>query len=413
VRERANTVIDAADRAEALAAQGLESLLDASDPLTRYIGLERYGNSTALLRGHRQIEAEYSPDRGPTSFPLPIYWVRWGEAIEVGIAHPTASACPPEMAPVAIHPAAAAAPARNPDELLNAVPTSSGRTVLIPSPTGLEFLKLHHPGVLGRFPRPLNLAKWLSGLEVWALIAGSDAELSCRVMPEPGGVYLDSDDRRGFGCIRRYDEWLWQRMGHGAQLYPFFSILRRGCDGSPLVFERIARDAATTPTTLCLRIVELLVTAFWELAWGLGLIPEFHTQNCLLLVGPDGTDLTLVIRDLTDVRVDVSRRAELGLESVVSCYAAMHRDRPEDYFPFRSYAYDRNLGEVVVQRLVTCAAAGDATVERELLAEARRIAFRALPPDEAYFRPSDRCFAYSAAQASPELVDTGRHPILR
>jgi hypothetical protein len=293
------------------------------------------------------------------------------------------------------------------------VPTSSGRTVLVPSPTGLEFLKLHHPGVLGRFPRPLNLPKWLSGLEVWALIAGSHTDLSCRVMPEPGGVYLDSIDRRGFGCIRRYDEWLWQRMERGAQLYPFFSILHCGGDGSPLVFGRIARDAGTNPASLCLRVVELLVTAFWELAWGLGLIPEFHTQNCLLLAGPDRTDLTLVIRDLTDVRVDVSRRAQLGLESVVSCYAAMHRDRPEDYFAFRSYAYDRNLGEVLVQSLVACAGAGDATVERELLAEARRIALRALPPDEAYFRPSDRCYAYSDAQTSPELVDTGRDPILR
>jgi hypothetical protein len=405
-------VLDAAARAAVLAAQGVETLLDTSDPLTRYIGMERYVHSVPAR--HAQVADEYSPINGRVSFPLPVYWIPWGEAVEIGKAHPTGCACPPQTAPVVLHPSTAGdAPAFEPDEVLEGVPTASGRTVLVPSANGLEFLKLNHPGVLGRFPRSFKLAKWLSGLEVWALISGSGFDLSCHVMPEPGGVYLDRRDRPGFGWIRRYDEWLWDRMARGAHLHPFFSLLRDEPDGSPLVFERVADDTGNTPASLCLQITELLVSSYWELAWGLGLIPEFHRQNCLLLVGPDGDDLTLVVRDLTDVRVDVSRREQLGLETVVSCYAAIHRDRSEDYFARRSYAYDRNLGEILVQRLIHTAAGGDERLERELLEEARRLAQRAMPPDDGYFQPPHQMFTYADVDVGPELIDAGRGPFLR
>ena len=89
--------------------------------------------------------------------------------------------------------------------------------------------------------------------------------------------------------------------------------------------------------------------------------------------------------------------------------------RPDlpDYFARRSFAYDRNVGELIVKRLISRAAGGDASVERELLAEARSISRRALPPDESYFQPQDRYFAYAEVDTNPKLIETGKPPILR
>lgn len=372
-----------------------------------YLELERYWNDGSPSGFNETVSSRYAPTSTGT-FRMPVFEANIDACIQVG--RPPSSLGGGQSGatlPVPMHPDAidatiqtAHAMRRRPIAWKEVVPTASGRTVLmVDEPT--QFIKLHYPAFLGRYPRDLRLFKWLAALENSRELRSHEQAFppTMGYLPEDAGTFVAGSMETGFGVI--YRSAAARPVQEQARvLIPAFSLFARRQTGSLIC--QILRARRDPFESLMGEFVEPLLSAYALLADRLGMIPECNAQNVLFEATPELCVSRVVFRDLGDMFKDLSRRAELGLHTAFCDYKSIDRARDRDYFERRSFSFDFKLGEYILGPLIAMVAEGMGVDVRRLQCAVREVALSTMPDPEEYFGSRTTWFSY------PDEVQPGR-----
>jgi len=285
-----------------------------SDPQESFVYSERYLNtgSPSGFSSINEVSPRFQPIDGDRSFLLPFIKLR--DVTKVGKV-PKGM---PEGVPT--HPDLISAPGT-----LEVIPTSSTRTVFVPSQTNC--IKLHYPKAIGRAPRIITLKEINRAVHLTNILSNKK-DLRFGYLPENGGVYSPS---LGYGAIfRELGEYLSENRG----LVPAFALFSRDNSQDPTLLEQLLRDSENYDLLLE-SLVGFSVDSFKN-----KLLFEAHSQNVLLELLPKGKIGRVVVRDFGDCYVDGEDEVSMTLNKLNS----------DEQRRFRSVLYDQKFGKYLLSK---------------------------------------------------------------
>lgn len=208
------------------------------------------------------------------------------------------------------------------------LPTQSIRTVVNTAhPDRYQVklpLKILNTSVYRGIPEHCGLAapmttQWLRGLwdrDEW--IAKTGAELLGEVAsvtvrhPQLSDGAVPYQWTETLGCIWR--EPVPPRLQQGETAWPLAAVLHLGAAGEPLLKAMISRSNAK-PEAWITALVSALLKPLLHLIHGYGITVNPHGENTLVICGPEGLPVRIVVKDLVDdVNVSTEPVPERGLE---------------------------------------------------------------------------------------------------
>jgi len=288
------------------------------------------------------------------SFEIPIFDCSEFDAVSVGNSHTLAAKLLP------VHPdmtdAFEAIVGKTSFRKLKAMPTSSGRTLLVFSDNGSFYAKVAYQGLLGRVTRRMTKAHVLSAIEVSSVyesaIAAGKMPRSFHIYREHCGLhFLDSGPLENWGYVERaiapYPE------GNHIEI-PAFSLIAKNIEGKHLF-----RDLLEVSPSLCTidgfftLIIQPLLDLYFSSLITLGLQPECHAQNVVFLLDCKYIPIGVALRDMESVDKDLPLIEERNLdkEFTPTQYKFLSR-KSYNYQIMHSFMYDFKLGEYLIGPLV-------------------------------------------------------------
>lgn len=183
---------------------------------------------------------------------------------------------------------------------LTVVPTASTRTVCVLAVDGMQepspyFIKLHFPGRISRFTRPISEAHVRHQLTVSSLLNNSGAPL----LQDIGGGFVNLGEQTSLGFLMRHCPLDSSCLGNRI-IIPVFALgaMTNYGEASKLVVEKIAElfDEDIFTFLTCRLIAPVL--AFWdEVVTKTAIIPEIHGQNLVVDFNLDKNSSQFFYRD--------------------------------------------------------------------------------------------------------------------
>jgi hypothetical protein len=348
----------------------LDQVLD--DPLGALVYLERYVNlgSPSGFSASHSVSEHTSPLGAPTAFHLEQIELNADHVLHLGDQGLLDRYLPPGG--MLLHPDVASR-VRHRARItqfdgFTVSPTSSGRTVHALTKPAFH-LKMHYDAVIGRMHRALTAREASYALYISRVICqgvrSGTLPSSFGILPEFGARVSGPGAPSGLpeiGLVIRDLEAVCP-TGAPFALVPAFALfspdVNTPSDDTLLV--QLARRSTLPPSEFLLtRLLFPLVDSYFSLLIRTGLQGEFHAQNVLVGLDPDGGVAQVVLRDMESVDTDESLRDELGLECErpSSDLKVISRSQP-NYQTKHSFMFDFKLGEYLARPLVdTLAKAG-------------------------------------------------------
>lgn len=317
-----------------------------------FLIFERYWNNGSPSGFGLNMPRAWSPDSQLASFELPWLAVAAERVTRLGDHHVGGPKPGKDELWFPLHPATAEALAagNHRAEIVyqgEVVPMASGRTVaMIQGTVVTGQLKLHYPGVLGRFSRDLHLFKVIASLDRSRRMAMALRECHAPIalMAERGGAVLEwQDGGRAIGYICR------DQPSTAGPLIPLFSLWATAPIGNRTALEEIATLLNRPKVEIVDSILTAIIDAYFYLALEHGLMPELNAQNLVLEIV--GDTIRLWIRDMQDVFVDCAQ-APWQRDPVLSDYKLLTTEGA-DILQRRSFSYDFKLGSYIIAPLLS------------------------------------------------------------
>ena len=383
-----------------------DELLQSTIPRVAACVLERRWNDGSPSGFRVALEPRFAPEGQSPSFALQMLNIDRTDITHFGEAYGRALGVPVKgVAVFPTHPGFRVASFVEPSRGPEVVPLASGRTVAVVGTDDIEDhgLKLHYPAKLGRFHRDLSIFKVVASLQRSTKVSEALKSIEgVAVQDEVGGSVASPEwADRPFGVIVRRT---WPEKSRNALLLPFFSLWAKPPVGERTILQALADFMDTRPDELILRIVDVLIPAYFELSVTHGLLPEVNAQNLLIDLDRGSTSIRLLIRDMQDVFIDLV--ACPGQLSSSTVDYKLITPESGDVLKRRSYAYDFKLSHYVIDPLVQAVSSSPSEtvrVVREIRAAARREIARY--PD--YFANEQAWYSYAP------VANVSRHSYVR
>lgn len=251
----------------------------------------------------------------------------------------------------------AAALGKAPSRYLPAAATSSGRTLLVTADGVPFYAKVAYQRLLGRVTRKMTRAHVLSAIEVSALyesaIAAGRMPSSLHVYREHCGLYFsDTTPLRNWGYVER--DIAPYPPGKFIEV-PAFSLIASAREGRPFLFNELLDTTVSLRTSegFFAQLIRPLVDLYFSSVIILGLQPEAHAQNVVLLLDCCYSPVGFALRDMESVDKDLPLLEALGLAHRFTStgYKFLLRES-YNYQIMHSFMYDFKFGEYLLGPLV-------------------------------------------------------------
>jgi hypothetical protein len=283
---------------------------------------------------------------------------------------------------------------------IEAVPTSSGRTVMVQLEGTLGYLKLHDERYLGRIRRRISLRHAASAIETDSTLR--DLVDNHRVpdvfayLREPA-AWVYSRSNRGeelqWGMVWRTSR-PYGRTGRRVKyVVPAFSLFAHDIQNpthETLLLQIGRARGGNASAWLVSEILAPLVHSYFALLLEGGLQGEWHAQN--VLFGFDGgwQCVAVILRDLESVDRDIPMMKLSGRSGLPAGYPYKCLESDNPYYAMKhSFMFDHKLGEYLLQPLIDHACSlwhlQQDVFDRQVIDIVAEYA-RRLPPD---FFPAD------------------------
>jgi hypothetical protein len=382
-------------------------LAKLDDPIALWQYAERYlgvGTRTySSFSADLEISAEYHPQLGKRSFPVPTFRVPFdGGAYLRGALDSALHGLyrDGESFLLPVHPETLEYPAL-PDRavllrceagpVLDVVPSANARTVFVEKmdgrPVPPHFIKLHYPKRLSRFTR--RLRRPIIELQLW--VAAELDRIGAPFLPEVGGGVLGGDPREAWGFLLREAA---VAAGPSPEFtVPLFALYGRDylAPDDPTLLEQLIESSGEPPSSyLEDRVIRPMVRLSLDIMLGSGCAAELHGQNTLYGFSGDATGSRIMYRDCA-VYVDPALRAsrsdvpDCGLPAINVISRDVDMPREQVF----SLAYDSFMGHHALDYI--------AALARDRFAVQPQALYGAAQAEFA-------CRAWEAADLLPETV---------
>lgn len=228
-------------------------------------------------------------------------------------------------------------------------PLANTRTVAVSSVGDQEvghkhFLKLHFPGVLSRFPRPL----YEEDVRHHLWVSGELLRSQAPVLAEVGGGLYRETDGSAWGYLLR-DPYKIVRNGH--TVVPMFSLYGtdvRFPSQKSLLEQLILQSGQSAGGYIAENIVEPLVRLWVEVALTTGCLLPLHGQNALFRFSRTSARGDVLFRDCSVYVDEFLRPSGTDLAST-RYYRFLRPDDVSRAMEIRSLMYDSFLGHHVLE----------------------------------------------------------------
>ena len=202
---------------------------------------------------------------------------------------------------------------------LEAVATSSGRTLAVNRHQSPFFAKVSYQGLLGRVHRRMTEAHLLSAIEV---SSAYERAIQSGALPRSFHIYRE---RYGLGFPNGHDLMDWGYVEREAQPFPdghfiqvpAFSLIASGVQGSaPLIrqlFDRV--PSLSTKEGFFSHFAQPILDLYFSSVSLLGLQPEVHAQNVVFLLTDELVPAGVALRDMESVDKDLPLMNAVGSSS--------------------------------------------------------------------------------------------------
>ena len=336
-----------------------------SNPIKAFVHLERYVNdgSPSGFSEKNIVTEPYSPTKGSPTFNLPIIWFPFENVTTIGsVRHLNFGRKDSPCSPFPVHPDLYPEWEQLLHEvpgtslgMIEVAPTASGRTVIAGINEGVPFfIKLHYPGLIGRFHRDITLYKWLPEIENSRELARLffNNKMWGSFLPSLGGVYSERAKHRGGVVFRSFTEYpstVWKGF-----MIPSFSLwsIDRIRPQDPTLLAQLQAETGLNFQSMIEYLFVPLFQSYAELAINCGLIPEDNAQNILFKFSSDFSMLRVVRRDMMGFFKDNELRGEnvMGLFPLTT-YHELEPGVHDDIRKRRSFAYDFKFSRYVIDPL--------------------------------------------------------------
>jgi siderophore synthetase component len=367
-----------------------------------FLELERYCNDGSPSG----FSDKYTPHDGfrasdPVShFPLPLFALPEIESIEVG-THNTSELrgrlpVHPDMVDLFLSLTPSVV-----EITVDAVATSSGRTLYAMVEDGPVFLKLSYQGMLGRVTRRMTHAHVLSAVEVSAayeraILEGRLPTTFC-VYREIGGIAFAASSPLGdWGYVVREASPF--PAPPASVAIPSFAMFSRldSTEGDTLLGQVVRKIWGPDPRLFFDRLLQPLVECYFASIRATGLQLEAHAQNVILLFGKDYELNGVAFRDMESIDKDLPMldRLDESRYHTPTGYKFMSAD-DYNYTIKHSFMYDFKFGEYLLRPLIAAwsrATGLSEDIAAQSVREYARGQIEALPAD---FFPEGVWFDYA------------------
>jgi hypothetical protein len=246
-----------------------------------------------------------------------------------------------------------------------AVATSSGRTLSVDANGARFYAKLAYQRLLGRVTRRMTRSHVLSAIEVsrayeTAIVAGQMPS-SFHIYREHSGLYFaDDSELKHWGYVERQIAPF--PPGSFIEIPAFSLIATKKADGRGLLEELLDIAAPLrTPAAFFELVIRPLIDLYFSSVTSLGLQPEAHAQNVVLLLNEQYMPAGFALRDMESVDKDQPLLEFCGIDGCFTPtdYKFLRKDA-YNYQIMHSFMYDFKLGQYLLGPLLDtwCASVG-------------------------------------------------------
>lgn len=238
--------------------------------------------------------------------------------------------------------------------------TSSSRTVKLLDYPG--FIKLNYNGIIGRIDRSLTNKHASASVELTNYLKkslGSKLYSNLAFFPEPfANFYNDPKKNINIGMVYREEQPFGLASSNISYIIPLFSLFsldQKRINDELLLIQLVLLSNEDPVTFILERIIFPIIDNYFKLIINEGLQPEWHSQNLLLGLNADFSEIYLIMRDLESIDIDQTIREGIGKSSFLNCFPYKHINSTQyNYSIKHSFMYDYKIGEYVFTPLINC-----------------------------------------------------------